>query len=87
MVGFSLKLCECLIRSNALKPVSRILLFCFCFVFLRSTNSEKIRFSEHFFVSIAKENTCVRCQRKAINSPELQLLEVLIFLGKRPRFW
>ena len=45
-----------------------------------------MRFSQHFFVGIANEETGVNCQRKAINSAELQPLEISIFLDKRPSF-
>ena len=56
-------------------------------IFLRFTNSEKIIFSSHFSIGIFKKDTYAKFLRKTINSAELDLLEILNFLDKRPTFW
>lgn len=55
--------------------------------FLRSTDSENLLFSSHFFVGMADKNTCAKFQRKTINSTESELLEILILLNSSPFFW
>ena len=64
--------------------------FCFIFVLfseiLRYTDSEKMQFSLHYFVGILMEIAREKFQRKA-NSAELETLEILILLDKRPSFW